>query len=479
MTTNSHNARISRRTAVAGLAGAATLALLPGCSAASSAIKGKPNVLYIMADDLGWGDLSCYGRQEYETKVLDGLASEGIRFTHAYANSSVCTATRVGLLTGRYQYRLPIGLQEPLGAADIGVPPEHPTIASLMRKAGYRTSLIGKWHLGPLPKYGPLQSGYDEFWGCRGGGVDYFRHGFGANRDLWDGDTPIEKTGYFTDLLADRTIETLDARSKDGKPFFISLHFTAPHWPWEGNDEEGKAESERVAAPGSVDNAFGYDSGSMETYKKMMLSLDENIGRVLDKLKALGMDENTIVVFTSDNGGERFSNTWPFTGKKTELLEGGIRVPVIVRWPGVTTAGAESEEEIISMDWLPTFVAAAGGQQDPAYPSDGADIKAAIGGGKLPDRTLFWRYTNKLQKAALKGRWKYLEISGTGFLFDVFADPLERANLKDREPETFKQLEAAFAEWNKGMLFDPKAPSYGFTGKQMADHFGVEAPVID
>jgi len=479
MTTNSHKRGITRRTAVAGMVGTAALAVLPGCASAAGK-PGKPNFLYIMADDLGYADLSCYGREEYETKVLDGLAKEGIRFTHAYANSGVCTATRVGLITGRYQYRLPIGLQEPGGGAEIGLPPEHPTVASLLRKAGYKTSLIGKWHMGLLPKYGPLQSGYDEFWGCRGGGVDYFRHGFGKAKDLWDGDTPVEKVGYFTDLLADRTIETLEKRAQAGESFFISLHFTAPHWPWEANDEAGKAESERATASG-IDNAFGYDSGSMETYAKMMLSLDENIGRILDKLKELGLDENTVVIFTSDNGGERFSNTWPFTGKKTELLEGGLRVPAIVRWPGVAKPGSESTEEIISMDWMPTFLAAAGAQADPAYPLDGVDIKAAIAGGEMPHRRLYWRFNNKSQKAVLDGKWKYLEISGNSFLFDIFADPLERANLKAREPEKFKELEADFAEWNKGMLFDPKAPSYGFTGQMLADHFGVPpaAPVID
>lgn len=469
------NSRISRRTAVAGMVGSAALAVLPGCAKAAAKPAAKPNFLYIMADDLGYADLSCYGRQEYQTRVLDGLAAEGIKFTHAYANSAVCTATRVGLNTGRYQYRLPIGLQEPLGAGDVGLPPEHPTIASLLRKAGYKTTLVGKWHMGSLPKYGPLQSGFDEFWGCRGGGVDYFRHGFGNNKDLWDGDTPIEKTGYMTDLLGDTAIATLQKRASDKQPFFLSLNFTAPHWPWESNDAEGMAESDRTAAPGAPDNAFAYDSGSMETYKKMMLSLDENIGRVLAKLKEWEMDQDTVVIFTSDNGGERFSNTWPFTGKKTELLEGGLRIPAIVRWPGVTVPGTVSEQEIISMDWLPTFVAAAGGQQDPAFPSDGMDLKGVIGGGKLAERTLYWRFTNKGQKAALRGKWKYLEIAGNSFLFDIFADPQERANLKDREPAKFKELQAAFAEWNKGMLFDPKAPSYGFTGKQLADHFGVDS----
>ena len=181
-----------------------------------------------MADDLGYADLSCYGRRDYATPVLDRLATEGMMFTHAYANSAVCTATRVALITGRYQYRLPVGLQEPLGAADVGLPSsaEQPTMPSLMRDAGYATTLVGKWHLGSLPKYGPLKSGYDEFWGLYGGGVDYFTHGFGGSPDLWDGETHIEAAGYTTDLLADATIRTLERRRQ--RPQAV-LHQPALH----------------------------------------------------------------------------------------------------------------------------------------------------------------------------------------------------------------------------------------------------------
>ena len=438
----------------------------------------KPNILYIMADDLGYADLSCYGRRDYETPVLDGLARDGMMFMHAYANSAVCTATRVGLITGRYQYRLPVGLHEPLGAGDVGLPPEHPTIASLLRQAGYRTTLIGKWHLGSLPDYGPLKSGYDEFWGLYGGGVDYFRHGFGGRSDLWDGETRVEEAGYVTDLLADRTIATLDRRKADGRPFFISLHFTAPHWPWESNDAEGRAESDRLAdnpGPGAG-GIQHYDGGTLETYARMMKSLDDNIGRVLAKLRELGMAENTIVVFTSDNGGERFSDTWPFTGKKTELLEGGLRVPAIVRWPGVVGAGSQSTVPIISMDWLPTFVAAGGGTQDAAFPSDGVDIRAALTGGTLAERSLFWRYGNKGQRAHRLGKYKYLRINDNEFLFDVVADPLERGNLKGREPERFDAMKAAWEQWDAGMLHDPAAPSAGNTPGNLADHFNSPPP---
>ena len=467
--------KITRRTALAGALGTAALAAArPGHAQGGGA---KPNILYIMADDLGYADLSCYGRRDYETPVLDRLATEGMMFTHAYANSAVCTATRVALITGRYQYRLPIGLREPLGAEDIGVPPEHPTIASLLRQAGYRTTLVGKWHLGSLPNYGPLKSGYDEFWGLYGGGIDYFRHGFNGRSDLWDGETRIEQAGYTTDLLGDATIRTLERRKQDARPFFISLHFTAPHWPWEANDEEGRAESDRLAAtPAGAGGIQHYDGGTLATYAGMMKSLDDNIGRVLARLSELGLDGNTIVVFTSDNGGERFSDTWPFTGKKTELLEGGLRIPAIVRWPGVVGAGTHSTVPIISMDWLPTFVAAGGGTVNPAYPSDGVDIRPALRGGTLPERPLFWRYGSKQQRAHRLGNYKYLKINDNEFLFDVVADPLERGNLKGREPERFAQMKAAWEQWDAGMLHDPAAPSSGSTPDHLADHFNSPPP---
>lgn len=468
---------LTRREALAGAAGSAALAL-----GAPSLLRARdqgraPSFLFIMADDLGYADLSCYGRQEYRTPVLDGLAAEGMRFTHGYANSAVCSPTRVALITGRYQYRLRVGLEEPLGRPDLGLPPDHPTLASLLRAAGYHTALLGKWHLGLLPDYGPLQSGYHQFWGLRGGGVDYFTHKANGQSDLWDGDVPVEEVGYLTDLLADRAIGYLEARANEpGRPFLASLHFTSPHWPWQANDEAGRAESARIAAgdvvPGQIDITH-YDGGTMDTYAGMVTNLDANIGRILARLDELGLADNTVVVFTSDNGGERFSKTWPFTGIKTELLEGGTRVPFIVRWPGLTAPGSLSEVPAMSMDILPTFLAAAGAAPDPAHVPDGIDLRPALAGHALPDRPLFWRYGARDQKAARLGRYKYLSIDGEEFLFDIIADPLERANLKRRRPEVFAQLKAAFASWNEGMLSDPSARSYHFTPRDLADHFGA------
>ena len=256
------------------------------------------------------------------------------------------------------------------------------------------------------------------------------------------------------------------------------MHFTAPHWPWEGNDAEGLAESERIAANPSQGGGgiFHYDGGDLATYAKMVTSLDANIGRVLARLTELGLDRDTIVIFTSDNGGERFSDTWPFTGKKTELLEGGLRIPAIVRWPGVVRAGSRSEAPTMSMDWLPTLVAAGGGRMDAAFPSDGVDLRAALVGADLPERSLFWRYRYRDQRAHRQGNYKYLKINDNEFLFDVVADPLERANLKVRQPERFAALKAAWEQWDAGMLHDPTAQSAGNDPANWADHFNSPPP---
>ena len=464
--------KMTRRAALAG--SAASAALLGAPALATTPLVRRPNVLYIMADDMGFADLSCYGRTDYATPRIDALAREGLRFTSAYANSCVCTATRVALITGRYQYRLPIGLEEPLaGRDDVGLPPGEPTLPAQMKAAGYATSLIGKWHLGSLPAFDPLKSGYDRFWGIRSGGVDYYTHkGTDGKLDLWDGPTPVDIAEYLTDLLAEQAIAGISAGAKQPKPWFMSLHFTAPHWPWEAPGD--LAEARRLEASPDREALMHYDGGALETYAKMVGRLDYQVGRVLDALAASGQADNTIVVFTSDNGGERFSSTWPFSGRKTELLEGGLRIPAIVRWPGVTMPGSTSDAQVISMDWLPTFLAAAGAAPDAARAPDGIDIRPALTGGALPERALFWRYKNHGQQAVRRGRWKYLKIGEESYLFDVVADPMERANLRTREPEVFKALVAAWAEWDKTMLpLDPKSYTHGITAKNLADHYGV------
>ncbi|HEX3884473.1 MAG TPA: sulfatase-like hydrolase/transferase [Stellaceae bacterium] len=429
-----------------------------------------PNIVFIMADDLGYADLSCCGRRDFSTPNIDRIAERGVRFTQAYANSAVCSATRLALITGRYQYRLPLGLEEPLaGKTDIGLPPEHPTLPSLLRAAGYRTALLGKWHLGVLPNFGPLKSGYESFWGIRSGAIDYYSHlNSRGTPDLWDGDEPTDRPGYLTDLLGDRAVETIERRTSAGEPFFLSLHFNAPHWPWEAPGDE--AESQRLRGG----NLRHYDGGTQRTYARMVQAMDRQVGRVLQALDTSGAAGNTIVIFTSDNGGGRFSDTWPFTGVKTELLEGGLRVPALVCWPERVPAGRTSDQVMVTMDWFPTLLEAAGAAPDPEYPADGISLLPGLADGAAPiPRKLFWRYKTNAQQALRDGDFKYLKIRDNTYLFDVVGDPRERANLKGRRTEIFDRLVAEWSAWNAAML--PEIPdSFGevFTAADLADHIG-------
>lgn len=434
----------------------------------------QPNILFILADDLGWADLGVYGQTDFATPHLDRLAGQGVRFTQAYANSAVCSATRFALITGRYQYRLRGGLEEPIAASGQvhGLPPEHPTLPSLLRDAGYDTALIGKWHLGHPPAFGPLKSGYDRFFGNLGGVVDYFTHkgavGDAVPRDLWEGEVPVERTGYYTQLLADEAEAHVRAHARthaaSGRPFFLSLHFTAPHWPWEG---PGDAHVSR-----ELKDLFHYDGGSLKKYGEIVQALDAAVGQVLAALDETGQADDTIVVFTSDNGGERFSKTWPFVGQKTELLEGGLRVPTLLRWPARVRPQVQ-EQVTITADWLPTLLAAAGAAAHADYPSDGENILPVLeGSAPVHARTLFWRYKAQAQRAVREGDWKYLRINDNEFLFDVVADPRERANLREKHPAVFKRLKQQWEAWNAGFLpITDEVFTHGITPDIQADRY--------
>lgn len=452
-----------RRLLAAASAGALATAMNKLAGAAVDAAP--PNILFILADDLGYADLSCYGRREYRTPNIDSLAEQGLKLTHSYSNSSICSPTRCALITGRYQYRFPIGLHEPLPRnGTLGLPPDHPTLPSLLRSLGYRTALIGKWHLGTAPERGPLQHGYERFFGVHGGAVDYFTHEFAVpptgESQLYENASRIERNGYLTDLLTSEAIKEIEHGAAGQRPFFLSLHYTAPHWPWEGPQDEAVSKSLRTI--------FHTDGGSLDTYAAMMRSLDEGVGRVLRSLSRLQLERDTIVVFTSDNGGERFSDMWPFTGMKAELLEGGIRVPTLVRWPGRIEAGSLSEQVMMTMDWLPTLLAAAGGHPDARYPSDGDSLlPVLVGRASAHPRTIYWRFKANEQAAVRSGHWKYLKIGANEFLFDLVNDPRERANLSQRHPEVFHDLKAAYAAWDKTMLQYP-ADSYTYSQKDGA-----------
>jgi arylsulfatase A-like enzyme len=455
------------------LAGAAgTLAL--AARTPVRAQRAKPNIVFILADDFGYADASCYGRREYATPNIDRIAAAGMRFTQAYANSAVCSASRTAIITGRYQDRLPVGLEEPISTRDdgmiVGLPPGLPTLPAQLKKAGYATTLVGKWHLGPLPDFGPLKSGYDHFYGFRQGASDYFNH----DRSLFSEDELVHEPGYLTDLFGDRAVRVVGGYARARQPFLLSLHFNAPHWPWEGPGDE--AESKRIATSG-LTGLRDHDGGSMKTYAAMVTRMDDQIGRVLDALDAGGVANDTIVIFTSDNGGERYSDRWPFTGMKTELLEGGLRIPAVCRWPGHVPADAINEHQtIMHMDWLPTLLAAAGATPDPSFPPDGMSLLPTLTANAPPvTRKLFWRYLNMLQEACRDGDWKYLKILDNTFLFNVAEDPLERANLKNRRRDIYDRLVADYRAWDATMLpLDPGAYTFGPTSSELADHLGVK-----
>jgi len=407
----------------------------------------RPSFVFILADDLGYADLGCYGGRADCSPTLDKIAAAGVRFTDGYANSAVCSPTRFALATGRWQYRFRGGADEPIashtarGNPQLGLPPEHPTLASLLRDAGYATALIGKWHLGFPPHFGPLKSGYQEFFGPMSGGVDYFTHCDSAGaHDLYQGEKEVHRTGYLTDLLTEEAISFV--RRVKAKPFLLSLHYTAPHWPW-----ETRGDAERAKNIGHISHL---DGGSVGTYLEMIRAMDEGIGRLMRELPG-----NTCVVFTSDNGGERFSDSWPLVGGKMDLLEGGIRVPYVVRWP----KGDIRAQLAITMDWVATFLDAADVAPHPDYPLDGASLLKENRG-----RELFWRMKFRDQKAMRSGTWKWLSIEGHDFLFDLSQDQRERANLARRQPAMFEELKRRFAAWDASLPPVPRDAKVSLIG---------------
>lgn len=418
----------------------------------------RPNIVFIVADDLGYADLGCYGGRDASfgpvSPVLDGLAAQGLKLTQGYSNSPVCSPTRFALMTGRYQYRLRGAAEEPInsksrGSTTLGLPPEHPTLPSLLRDAGYRTALMGKWHLGYPPAFSPLRSGYDEFFGPMSGGVDYFTHCSSTGQhDLYLNDAEQQEDGYLTDLITDHGLDfvrRMAGGAGSGTPFFLSLHYTAPHWPWETRDDEALAQEVKG-------NLFHLHGGNIDTYRRMIHHMDEGIGRLMDLLRAEGLERDTLVVFTSDNGGERFSDNWPLVGGKMDLTEGGIRVPWIAHWPAVIVPGGTSTQTCMTMDWSATMLDAAGATAAASHPLDGRSLMPLLRDATWhDDQPLFWRMNHRGQRAMRHGPWKYLRVDGHDYLFNLEGDERERANLAPIAPERLAAMVQAWEAWEATM----------------------------
>ncbi|MBL0420894.1 sulfatase-like hydrolase/transferase [Ramlibacter sp. AW1] len=434
----------------------------------------RPNIIFIVADDLGYADLGCYGGRPASfgavSPVIDGLAAGGIRFTQGYANSPVCSPTRFALATARYQYRLRGAADEPIGSAVargspvLGLPPSEPTIASLLRQAGYRTALIGKWHLGYPPNFGPLRSGYEEFFGPMAGGVDYWTHcSSTGEHDLWFGEEEKAEEGYLTDLLSRRAVDYVDRMAAGDQPFLLSLHYTAPHWPWETRDRPEVADE----VGGKL---FHLHGGNVDTYRRMIHHMDEGIGWIMEALRRHGLERDTLVIVTSDNGGERFSDNWPLVGGKMDLTEGGIRVPWVAHWPALIPAGSVSAQHCMTMDWSATVIAAAGAQPQPSHPLDGVSLLPVLSDpSQRFDRPMYWRMKHRSQRALREGDWKYLRVDDNDYLFDLSQDERERANQGGRDPDRLARMRSQWEAWNDSMPAIPPdaAVHLGYGAKDM------------
>ena len=340
------------------------------------------------------------------------------------------------------------------------------TLHPHFKKLGYETAIVGKWHMGRPPEFGPLAYGYDHFFGISEGGADYFRHKAIVNGEemediLFEGDEEIKRVGYLTDLFGNEAVNRIEQNEE--RPLFLSLHFTAPHWPWEGRDD--------IEVSKNMRDFFHKDGGSLQVYANMVAAMDDNVGKVLAALKKKNSLQNTIIVFTSDNGGERFSDTWPFIGVKGELLEGGIRVPLLAQWLSKIPAGEISDQVMSSMDFLPTLLKLVGAEMLEGE-FDGADLSDQLLAKAPPiKRTLYWRHKAGDQRALRDGDWKYLKIGQQEHLLNLADDQRERAWLEEMFPDRFVAMREMWLAWNETMLPYPEGSFSQVAHEYFADRY--------
>lgn len=438
---------LSRRSFAAG----ACASLAAASAAAVAQTPAKPNVLVFLVDDMGYGDIGSYGVTDIRTPHLDRFAKQGVRFVNSYSNGPVCTPTRCGLITGRYQQRY--GLEWALVPAqsEYGLAADRPTLPRMLKDAGYRTAMFGKWHLGVKPQYGPNAHGFDEYFGILGGNVDHYAHkNVNGTADLYENTEPVVREGYMTDLLTERTVSYLDkhAASAAKDPFFVYVAYNAVHWPFQppGRPDERTRET--------------WNTGSRADYARMVEGIDTSVGAILAKLDEHKLAANTIVVFTNDNGGERFSRNAPAFHHKATLWEGGIRVPTLMRWPGTIPAGKVSMTPMITMDLTATIAAATGVQPPPDRPFEGIDLLPVITGQKPgTERLLFWRINrdDRKQKAVRRGRYKYVQDGSIEMIFDLDQDPSERQDIAPAQPKLLAELRQSIVAWEKDIAANPPA----------------------
>ncbi len=426
----------------------------------SPSSAGPPNIVFMLVDDMGYADLSCYGAPDVKTPRIDDLAKEGIRFTNFYAMGAECTPSRTAILTGRYPQRAG-GMECAIGTGnvgryddaivlaergDLGLPADQAVLAPALKAAGYTNAVFGKWHLGYEPKFNPLDQGFDEFRGFLGGNVEYFGHFELSELEhvVLNGRDPDKLEGYMTHLITQDSIDFIQRRGKE-VPFFLYVGYSTPLFPFQGPDDG-------ELSPHPEDE---WTTGTREKYLELIRDMDVNVGQILDALQEQGLAENTIVIFASDHGAMKPGINTPFRDYKGTLFEGGIRVPCIVRWPGKIDPGQESRQHQVGtlMDLTASLIHAAGAK--PPVPLDGIDILEHVHSktGNI-ERELFWtaKRGERTWTAMRDGNnWKYLRKEEGGeteeWLFDLQADPSESNNLLSENEERQKEMEQAIEAW--------------------------------
>ena len=436
---------------------------LPLSAHAQASGPARPNVVLIITDDMGWGDLSSYGASDIKTPNIDSLARDGVKLTDFYSNGVVCTPTRAGLISGRYQQRY--GLEAPLPndgnpGSERGLLATGRSLPQLLKANNYATGLVGKWHLGYRPEFSPNAHGFDYSFGLKSGYHDFYAHSDGNGKpDLWEDGRAIEAPGYMTDLITERANGFIERSA--GRAFFVEVAYNAPHWPYQVPDQAS-------VAPGNARHLLASDpaASTRADYVAMVERVDRGVGEILRTLDRLGLASNTIVIFTNDNGGEWLSNNGPFFNRKGTVWEGGIRVPALIRWPGRMPPGKVSGQVGITMDLTASILAATG----TAVPADtrleGMNLLPILE-GRMPEveRTLFWRASNptRVQKAVRHGDWKLVLDGNHIFIFDVRTDLGERQDLAARRQDIARKLRPLIADWEREVDAEAKgnAPAAG------------------
>lgn len=445
-----------RREFLKASAAALAAGMLPSLTGLAATNTTRPNIIFIMADDLGYGDLACYGHPRNKTPHIDHLAREGLKFTDFHANGPMCSPTRAALLTGKYQNRFGRPFESALSAKTphIGLPTNVTTIPQLLKEQGYATGMYGKWHLGYQPPQMPTYFGFEDFRGLLTGDGDHISHVSRSGAEDWYHNETIEmEEGYSSELITEHSINFM--RENKDTPFFLYVSHLIIHFPWQAPGEN----AHRTVGTDywSLEKLGPHPEGTVgPVVQEMVEAVDDSVGAIMAALRELGMDDNTLVFFTSDNGGYRnyagkfdgeISSNGPCRGQKTDVWEGGHRVPAIAWWPGHIAPDTVTTETALTMDILPTLTALAGTTTPKDI--DGVPLNGLLFEKKqLPERDLFWRADDEW--AVRRGKWKLVRTSNTPpRLYDLDKDIGETTDLAEKHPELVKELLDAFHTWEK------------------------------